>query len=241
MKLFEDGSPLPDKPNVYAIIEQPHFEILDTWNVSGLCGSGSHDVKVDDVLVPEEHIVAPMGGFNHPCALLRIPLGSRLAYNKVGVSLGIARNAINAFVDIAEGKVPRFTSHTLRERPHAQHAVAAAEIRLRSARAVVFELVEEMWEAVCARAHITTRQRALFQLACSDAVKGSAEAVALVTEAAGTTANRRDHPLERPARDIRVVAQHVTVAAHQMDDAGRVLLGLKPTGMMLAGLARAED
>ena len=83
--------------------------------------------------------------------------------------------------------------------------------------------------------HITTRERALFQLACSDAVRGCAEAVDQVAEAAGTTANQAGHPLERIARDIRVVRQHTTVAGHNILDAGRVLLGLEPQGMMLAG------
>jgi hypothetical protein len=97
------------------------------------------------------------------------------------------------------------------------------------------QLVEEMWEKVCASAHITTRERALFQLACSDAVMGAVEAVDNVSDAAGTTANQKAHPLERIGRDVRVVRQHVTVASHHIDDAGRVLLGLPPKGMMLAG------
>ena len=45
----------------------------------------------------------------------------------------------------------------------------------------------------------------------------------------------RAQALERIARDVRVVRQHVTVANHQIDDAGRVLLGLPAKGLMLAG------
>jgi alkylation response protein AidB-like acyl-CoA dehydrogenase len=166
---------------------------------------------------------------------LRFPLGSRLAYNKVGVSLGIARAALDAFVALAEGKVPRFSSATLRTRSAAQRAVALAEVRVRAARALVFELVEEMWERVRSSAHVTTRERALFQAACSDAARGCGEAVDLVCDAAGTTANQVGHPLERLARDVRVVRQHTTVASHHIDDAGRALLGLEPEGLMLRG------
>ena len=97
------------------------------------------------------------------------------------------------------------------------------------------DLVEEMWGQVCERGHITTRERALFQLACSDAVRGCIEAVNLVYEAAGTSANFKGQPLERISRDVRVVAQHVTVAAHHIEDAGRVLLGQPAQEMMLAG------
>ncbi len=238
VRRYADGEPEPNAPNVYAIVTLPEFEIKDTWHVTGLCGSGSHDVVVEDVFVPDERIVAPMGGYSHESPLLRFPLGARLAYNKVAVALGITRAALDAFVAVAQGKVPRFTSMSLRDRPHAQRAIANAEIRLRGARAVVFEQLAALWETVQQAGHITTRERALFQLACSDAVRGCAEAVDLVVEAAGTTANQLGHPLERPSRDIRVIRQHVTVAGHHVDDAGRVLLGLDPQGMMLAGIGR---
>ena len=131
--------------------------------------------------------------------------------------------------------MPRFSSTSLRERPASQRAVAEAEVRVRAGRALVNELLQEMWGKVTAGEHISTRERALFQLACSDAVRGCAIAVDAVCDAAGTTSNSQDHPLERIARDVRVVRQHVTVANHQIDDAGRVLLGLPAQGLMLAG------
>ena len=55
----------------------------------------------------------------------------------------------------------------------------------------------------------------------------------LVCEAVGTTANELDSPLERIARDARVVRQHITVAPQHIIDGGRVLLGLEPNEVML--------
>jgi alkylation response protein AidB-like acyl-CoA dehydrogenase len=234
VRLYEGGEPVSQ--NLYAIVPAPDFEIIETWDVGGMRGSGSHDVVVAEVLVPESQIVAPLGGADSDSAQLRIPLGARLAYNKVAVALGIARAGIDAFVDLAEGKVPRFSSRSLRERPSAQRAVAEAEVRLLGARALVFDLVEALWEKARTGAHITTKERAIFQLACSDAVRGAVAAVDAVSDAAGTTANQRSHPLERIGRDVRVVRQHVTVANYQIEDVGRVLLGLPPEGLMLAGM-----
>jgi alkylation response protein AidB-like acyl-CoA dehydrogenase len=222
-------------------VPRSDFEIEDTWNVGGLRGSGSHDVSVNDVLVPEARIGGQLGG--RPATpklgsadrppLFRFPLGSRLAYNKVGVGFGIARAAIDAFVELASGKVPRFSSTRLRERPFAQRAVARAEVRLRSSRALVFELVSQMWETVCAQQEVSLRDRALFQIACSDAAGACAEVVDIVAEAAGTTANDLGFPLERQQRDARVIRQHVTVAPQHLEDGGRVLLGLDPESVML--------
>ncbi len=231
-----NGEAIAGLPAVYAVVTRPDFQVLDTWNVGGLSGSGSHDVTITNVEVPNERILARMGRHHDKSPLEHFPLGSRLAYNKVGVALGIARAAIDAFTDIATGKVPRFTSRTLRDRPFAQRAVAHAEVRVRAGRALVFELLEAMWSKVRAAEPVTLRERALFQIACSDAVAGCNEAVDAVTEAAGTTANDRTGPLERLARDIRVIRQHVTVAPHHIEDGGRVLLGLEPEGTMLKGL-----
>ncbi len=236
VRLYDQDEPVSQ--NVYAMLPEPDFRIEDTWAVGGLCGSGSHDVCVDDVWVPEAQIVAPLGGSEATTDQLRFPLGARLAFNKVAVALGIARAGIDAFVELAEGKVPRFASRSLRERPASQRAVAEAEVRVRSGKALVAELLEVMWRKVVAGEHVSTRERALFQLACSDAVRGCVNAVDTVCDAAGTTANQQAHPLERIARDVRVVRQHVTVANHQIDDAGRVLLGLPAEGLMLVSSKR---
>jgi alkylation response protein AidB-like acyl-CoA dehydrogenase len=235
VRVWEDGEMVDDLPNFYAIIDKPDFQIVDTWHTSGLCGSGSHDVRFDDVEIPESRLVLPLGAASHDSPLLNFPLGSRLSYNKIGVAWGMTRAAIDAFIELAEGKMPRFSRRGLKDRPRAQRAVAEAEVRLRAGRAHVMEEVRKMWGQVQAREHISTHDRAVFQLACSDSVRACIEAVGLLCDAAGTSANQKGFPLERIMRDIRVVGQHTTVAPHNIEDAGRVFLGLPAQEMMLAG------
>ncbi len=227
----EDGK--VDRNFVYAMVPEPDFDIEETWDVSGMRGSGSHDVHVREFWVPDNQIVAPLGGAISDSALLRFPLGARLSYNKVAIGFGLARSALDVFVDLAEGKIPRFTSSSLRERSVAQLAIAEAEVRLRSARALVMELVTAMWQKVLEDEEISLKERALFHIACSDGARAAAESVDRVCDAAGTSGNFKGHPLERIARDVRVVRQHLTVASHHIEDGGRVLLGLPATGMML--------
>ena len=232
VQLYENGERI-DKNNRYAMIPLGEYEILDTWNVAGLRGSGSHDVQVDGALVPDERIVLPMGGMRERSAQTRFPLGARLAFNKAAVGFGIARAAIDVFVDVATGKTPRFTNRKLRERTFAQRAIAQAEARLRGARAAVFEHIAGVWELVVAEDPVPDKERALVHILCSDAAAACAQVVDMLAEAAGTTANQIGHPLERIVRDSRVVRQHLTVAPHHIEEAGRVLLGLEPTGIML--------
>ena len=237
VRVWRDGQEASSQ-NRYALLPLGEFEILDTWHTSGMRGSGSHDVVIRDRFVPEERLIAPIGGSGHASPLLNFPLGARLAYNKVAVAWGLARAGLDAFIALAEGKTPRFSSRSLRDRPRAHRAIAEAEVRLRSGKALVYELLDDMWEAVQNRAHISSRERALFQIACSDSVAGCIDAVNRVCRAAGTTANQNDHPLERIRRDIAVVGQHTTVAEHHIEDGGRLLLGLPAQEMMLAGLPR---
>ena len=232
VRLYDGDEELPGG-NRYAILREGGFEILDTWHVGGMRGSGSHDVTVDGVIVPDEHIIAPIGGNAATTPQLRLPLGNRLAYNKVAVAIGIARAAIDAFVTLATEKTPRFTTRSLRDRHIAQRAVAQAEARLRGAKASLLDLIDEQWATVNRSDTVANRDRALFHIVASDAAKAAVDVVELVSEAAGTSANRLDHPLERINRDVRVVRQHATVAPHLIDDAGRVLLGLEPEAFIL--------
>jgi len=134
-----DGEELLDEGNRYAVVPEGEFEIVDTWHVAGLRGSGSHDVRLDDVYVPDSRIIAPIGGNEATTPQLRLPLGNRLAYNKAAVAIGIAQAGLDAFVDLATRKQPRFTTRTLRDRPFAQRAVANAEARLIGARAALLD------------------------------------------------------------------------------------------------------
>lgn len=226
--LYDDDGDTPMvEGNRYAVVPAGEFEIVDTWHVGGLRGSGSHDVRLEDVFVPNDRIIAPIGGNAATTPQLRLPLGNRLAYNKAAVALGIARAGIDAFMALAASKQPRFTTRTLRDRPFAQRALAQAEARLIGARAGLLELAEASWETVVAGDDVAPRQRALFHIVAADAARAAVEVVELLSEAAGTTANRLGEPLERIARDVRVVRQHATVAPHLIEDAGRALLGLE--------------
>jgi alkylation response protein AidB-like acyl-CoA dehydrogenase len=212
---------------VEALVPSHEFEVVDTWNVSGLRGTGSHDVRVENVVVPDERITRAMGRpRREKGTLFRLPPFSRLAYNKVGVATGIARAALDHFAEVAKSKTPRASARPLAERTTAQLAMAEAESELRSARAWVLEVVGEIWNEVDAGRTPSVELRALVQLACSNACSASVRAVERVHAAAGTSANFIGHPLERCFRDVQVVRQHIMVSPQWAEAAGRVLLGL---------------
>lgn len=211
------------------VVPRTDYEVLETWEASGLCGSGSHDVVVADMFVPDRFVTDVDGtGMRADGPLFRLPVRSRLAFNKVGVALGVARAGIDAFQRLASEKTPYREIELLRERPQAQLAMAEAEARLGSARAYVFETVGEMFAATDDGRPVTVTDQAKVRLACSHCCAEAVHAVDLVATQAGITASFPSSPLERIVRDVRVVQQHVTVAPSAIAAAGRVLLGLEP-------------
>ncbi|MGH0028555.1 MAG: acyl-CoA dehydrogenase family protein [Myxococcota bacterium] len=209
------------------LLPRSEFEIADTWHVAGLRGSGSHDVVARDLFVPDERVTCAMQAplvLDHP--IYKLPPMNRLAYNKVGVATGIARAAFAAFTELASETKRRGSSAPLREKPAVQRAVADAAIALGSARAFVFETVEEIWQTVLAGDATRPAQRARVHLACSTAGRAAGDAVALLHEAAGSGVNFDGHPLERRLRDVRVVPQHLMVSPQWLECSGGVLLGL---------------
>ena len=210
------------------LVPRRDYRVLDTWHVSGLRGSGSADVEVNDLFVPDAYTTTvSLQRLRESGPLFRLPAPVRLAYNKVGVATGIARGALDEFIALASERVPRLMTKPLRERQLAQEAIADAETRLRSARAFVFEAVDEVWRTVLAGGSPTQKQRALAILACAQAVAASARAVEIVHRAAGSSANFLASPLERRMRDVHVVGQHIMVSPALVEPAARVLLGLE--------------
>ncbi len=214
-------------------------EIIDTWFVGGMRGTGSQDFAVHDLFVPMAYT------FNivddpplHPGPRYRLPVFLTLCSALGPLTLGIARGAIDCFAELMATKVDRVTGTALRERLTVQERVAKAEAAVRSARAFLYEMVHEVWDTVEQGASLTEQQLALFSLANMHAVAAGAQAVDLVYHAAGTSAIFTTNLLERFFRDIHVATQHRCASPEELYQAGRVLLGLPPSGLMALGQAR---
>lgn len=231
--IFENGAPRrgPDGAPDMRLMLFPtsDIEILDTWHVGGLRGTGSHDFRVNDLFVPEERAIAAFTARPvRPGTLFAAPFITVFQMALASVPLGIARAAIDAFVDLAEGKTPIGSSSRLREKASAQADVGKAEALLRSARAFLIESLHSVWDTVASGQMPSVPQRAIARLAAAQAAAASAQAVDLVYNAAGGTALYESNPIERCFRDVHATTQHVGIASVNFEISGRVLLGLDP-------------
>lgn len=204
-------------------------EIMDTWRVAGLRGTGSHDFSVHDLFVPEDHAIA---GFSakptQPGTLFETPFITVFAMALASVPLGIARAAIDAFIALAEAKTPVGASGRLREKASAQADIGRAEALVSSARAFMFDEANKLWNTVAAGNVPSLQQRAVARLAAAQAAAASAQAVDLLYNAAGGSALYESNLLERCFRDVHATTQHVGTSSANFELSGRVLLGLDP-------------
>ena len=201
-------------------------EILDTWYVHGMAGSGSADFKVEGAFVPEGRWLR--FGVSQPRlkGLYEFPLLGFLGLGVCSVSLGLARRAIDELVSIAGQKVPVASTRSLAHRGYVQSSVAEAEAAVRSARALLREAVGSAWDAAAAGDPLTVDHRLLLRLATTNASRQSARAVDLMYAAAGGSSVYQSCPLARIFRDMHVATQHIMVAPPTYELVGRVFLGL---------------
>jgi len=207
-------------------------DVIDTWHVSGLRGTGSHDFAVTELFVPEDNTV-PLRDFTpvptQPGSIYAVPMSPIFSSILAVILLGIARSAIEALVALAASKTPMGSLTVLRERALVQADLARAEALVRAGRALLFGEVEAMWQDVLAGRTVTLRRRALVRLAACEAGRYAIQAVDLVQAAGGGTSIREDNRIERCWRDAHAAAQHFSVSEHNnLEPVGRVLLGLEP-------------
>jgi alkylation response protein AidB-like acyl-CoA dehydrogenase len=208
--------------------------IHDTWTVSGLRGTGSHDLEVADVFVPAGRAVSLIT--DRPRVdgpLYRFPVFGLLALGIAAVATGIARTAIDELVRIAGGKTPTGSARKLGERGVIQMQVAQAEAALESSRAWLRSAVADAWASAATGDPIPVAERATLRLAATEATIRATRAVDLMYEAGGGTSIYATSPLQRCFRDVHVATQHAMVAQSTYELTGRLLLGLDTDSAML--------
>src|SRR5260370_34145134 len=91
------------------LLNKSDYKINDTWNATGLRGTGSNDVRVMDAFVADRMTIAvgdltggPTPGRSvHPNALYALPVLSLVPYLLAGVGLGNAQACLDDYVEIA--------------------------------------------------------------------------------------------------------------------------------------------
>jgi alkylation response protein AidB-like acyl-CoA dehydrogenase len=223
---------------ITAVLRAQDCNILETWSVLGMRGTGSDDISVDSAFVPAARTFPLVPefepGVHYRGSLYRFPAMGMNAAVFPPVTLAIARQAIEEVKAIAQSKTPFIGSSVLRQRAAAQAKVAQAEAAVRSGRALLYDTVAAAWEKTLAGERLSLEEKADLLLATTNAAQSSAKAVELMYNAAGTTGIYTRSPLERHFRDMEVLKQHGFASENRWETAGQVYLGLQPDFALVA-------
>jgi indole-3-acetate monooxygenase len=216
------------RPDVELVLfPKDDVQVIDTWNVSGLRATGSHDIAVEDMVAPRDHATSVIT--REPLEegpLYAFPLFGLLALTIAGTALGIGRAAIEDLIELAGGKTPTGSARTLAERPVTQTRLAQAEATLLSARSFLYDAIATAWDSAEAEGEVSIEQRAVLRLAATHATAASASAVDTAYDLGGGTAIYETSPLQKRFRDVHAATQHMLIGPTTWELTGRLMLGL---------------
>lgn len=224
------------------LLNRRDYKINDTWNATGLCGTGSNDVRVTDAFVAKPMTISVRdltggptpGSAVNPNALYALPVFSLFPYVLSGVGLGNAQACLNDYVEFARHRASTYNRAKVSDMQTTQIKIAEASAKIDAARLVMrTNCIEAMADA--RRGHVPdiaakTRLRrdgAFSVNLCTDAVS-------LLFAASGARSLFTSGALQRQFRDAHAVNSHL---AFNFDAAGtnygRVALGLPSENLTL--------
>jgi alkylation response protein AidB-like acyl-CoA dehydrogenase len=209
----------------WAVIPVEQVTVHDTWQVSGLEETLSHDYSVEEVFVPHSRLFdlsqpPPRGGILH-----RLPMYALITPDHCGVSLGIARRALDEIAITAAGKNRLTSMAPLDERPAFQRDLGQADTKLRAARALVLQVLDEFWSTATQGQPIEEELVQRARAAATHAADIAVEVASMAYRRGGGSVLYQDHPLNQCFRDVHAATQHVHVTDEMFELVGATLLG----------------
>jgi alkylation response protein AidB-like acyl-CoA dehydrogenase len=225
----EEGAPAVDpqgRAQLRMLMFPPaHVEIVDTWKVVGLRGTGSHDLRLHDAFCPDGFSFRIDGPSRRSEPIFRIPVIPHLGLWVSAVAVGIARGALADIVALAgRGKQPAF-GRKLAESTLFHDKIGQAEVTLRGARALLHDQARAAWHRAAGSEEFTPAERAGIRAAAAHVATVAAEVVDVAYAAGGGNSVYESSPLQRRLRDVHAVTQHVSVSTDAYSTLGAVLSG----------------
>ena len=219
------------------MLPKSDYQIDDTWYASGLRGTGSKDVLVDQAFVPEHRTVlmtdlmeaqAP-GRKVHDMANYRIPLRSILSFYLSAPIIGAAQGAIDSFEEYLGHRVSARTGQSMAHIAGIQTRLAEAEAEVRVARLLMQADGREVVDLAKNHTMPTREERARYRRDQAYVVRLCVQAVNRIYEASGGHAVFDSSPIQRFHRDVHAGAHHVSLFWDEVaEQYGMMRLGLEP-------------
>lgn len=209
-----EGTGAPDPCNF--LVPRADYAIIDTWDVMGLCATGSNDILVDDVFVPDYRVIREMDMFDlrcpghgiHDSSLYRIPFAQLFNRTVSTTSLGSLQRALDVFRAGMRDKRATYTGQKLANDFAIQEAVASVALTLDDLDLRLTRDLAELW-ARAERQDWPIERRAELGLSTTSMVSRCVAAVDQLMQFSGGKAIYRGNVIQRAFLDIHCARAHV--------------------------------
>ena len=224
------------------LLKQDDYKIIDTWNSTGLKGTGSNDVEAKDVFVPDYMTLAVKdvaggptpGSVANPGALYALPVFALFAFVLSGAALGNAQACLDDYVEIAKHRASTYNRAKLGDLQTTQIKIADASAKIDAARMIMRRTcIDAMSDA--RRSYVPKlTEKTRYRRDGAYSVNLCTEAVSLLFAASGARGLYTTGALQRQFRDAHAINAHI---AFSFDAAGtnygRVALDLPSENLTL--------
>ncbi|MFM0279714.1 acyl-CoA dehydrogenase family protein [Paraburkholderia sediminicola] len=211
-----------------AVFPAHEVEVVENWNVVGMQGTGSHDLRLHDKFVDAQWTFVRGGQPLIDEPLYRYPAVAYQAQVHAAVNIGLARAALDLLTGMSGSTKTTTGAPRLADRGYYRSGLAKTEANWRSARAFFYESAATAWQTIIAGDPVTQEQANLLRLSATHAAQICAEVVMQAYQMAGIAAIYRENRLQRLVRDSIVVTQHAFLGEGTYDASGALFAGVPP-------------
>ena len=217
------------------LVPKAEYKVIDTWHVAGLRGTGSKDIEIKDVFVPEHRTLAmddtrggpTPGSARNPGVLYRLPLMALFQFCITGPILGMAQGAVQGFIKKTRERAASYTGAKIAELATMQVRVAEAGALVDSAELIMRACADDAMRQTAAGKVPSIEDKVRYRRDAAFAVRQCVRAVDLIFEAYGGGGLYEHQQIQRAWRDIHAGAAHISFAFDAVGTTyGKVMLGL---------------
>ncbi|MEM8618846.1 MAG: acyl-CoA dehydrogenase family protein [Actinomycetota bacterium] len=227
MQTNDDGSVAPR----FFAVPRNDVEAIDTWFVSGMCSTGSLDLRIDDVFVPADRSIDMIGLINadvpgqvHEGPLFDTPLVPILGFASALSMLGAAQGALHEYQTTTKAKIAAKQARaggTISDEGKPA-VVASAALTIEAAELLLRDVLRDVMEQ---RNTASSETRGAWVTRMAHAVFMCRGAVQDILSVTGASGSRLDSPIQKAMRDISTGSNHIIFDREaRYADYGRTLL-----------------